>query len=58
MNLTPEEHKAIIKQAFKEWLDDKILEFGKWSLKTLGATVLGALLVFLVNHHLIAGGLK
>ena len=48
-----EEHKQIIKEAFKEWLDEKFSEFGKWTLKSLAAIIFGALVVYLVNHGLI-----
>ena len=41
------------KEAFKEWLDEKAAEFGKWTLKFLGTAFFGGLIVFLVNHGLI-----
>ena len=47
------DHKAVIKEAFKEWLDEKFTEFGKWTLKSLAAVVLGAILVYAVNHGMI-----
>lgn len=34
-NLTPEEQKAAMKSAIKEWLDDAFAEFGKATLKWL-----------------------
>jgi len=48
-----QEQKDIIKEAFKEWLDSKYAEFGRWALKSLGALILGSVLVFLVKHGLI-----
>lgn len=48
-----EDHKHLIKEAFKEWLDEKFAEFGKWTLKSLAAICFGALVVFLVNHGFI-----
>lgn len=45
-----EEHKKIIKEAIKEWLDEKAADFGKWTLKYLGTLVFGALIYFLVSH--------
>lgn len=50
---TTEEHKKLIKEAFKEWLDEKFASFGKWTLKSLAAALFGAALVFLVNHGFI-----
>jgi hypothetical protein len=48
--LRREEDKALIKEALKEWLDEKFLAFSKWSFKGLAATVFVAVLVWLVNH--------
>jgi hypothetical protein len=42
--------KEIIKEAFKEWLDEKYAEFGKWTLKRLGAILIGLLLYYAVMH--------
>ena len=53
--MTPEEHKEAVKEAFKEWLDDLILQFGKWSLKTIAAAAFGFLIVFLINHGYLTG---
>lgn len=53
VDLRREEDKAIIKEAFKEWLDDHVKEFGWWSIKTIGAFCLGAFLVYIVTHGLI-----
>ncbi len=35
--------KRVVLEAIKEWMDDKIREFGWLSLKTLGAVAFGAL---------------
>ena len=51
--MTPEEQKEAVKEAFKEWLDELILKFGKWSLKTIAAACFGIIIVFLVNHGYI-----
>jgi hypothetical protein len=40
-NLTPEEQKAVIKDALKEWLDDAFSEFGKWTVKGLLVAAFG-----------------
>lgn len=34
--------KDAVKQALKEWLDEKLAEFGWWSIKTLAAGALVA----------------
>ena len=49
------EDKEIIKEAFKEWLEEKYAAFGKWALKSMLAMCLGAILVFLVTHGMIKG---
>lgn len=48
-----QDQKEIIKEAFKEWLDEKAAEFGKWTLKFIGSAIFGALLYFLVTHGFI-----
>lgn len=30
--LTREEQKAVIREALKEWADEKFMQFGKWSM--------------------------
>ncbi|MBC3931968.1 hypothetical protein [Undibacterium curvum] len=44
--------KEALKQALKEWLDEKLAEFGWWSLKMLAAGALVAGVYF----YLIATG--
>lgn len=53
-NLDREEQKAIVKEAIREWLDEKYSAFGKWTLHGLLAACLGALAYWLAVH----GGLK
>jgi hypothetical protein len=50
MESNKEDQKALIKEAFKEWLDEKAAEFGKWTLKYLATALFGVLLYFLVTH--------
>ena len=54
-NMTPEELKQANKEAFKEWLDEKFSDFGKWTAKSLAALLFGMVVVYLVNHGLIKG---
>lgn len=50
--MTPDEHKAFVKEAFKEaaqeWMDAKFLQFGKWSLGTLAAAGVVAVTYFIL----------
>jgi hypothetical protein len=41
--------KDIVKEALKEWLDEKILIFGKWSLMTMAAAGIAALVYFILT---------
>lgn len=52
-NLTPEEHKAIIKEAFKEWLDEKVLAFGHWSIRFIGTAVCGTFIYWAAQHGIL-----
>lgn len=42
-----EETKRVIKEALREWLDEKYSEFGKWTLHGLMAALLAGLVVFI-----------
>lgn len=33
--LNPEDQKAIMKQAIKEWMDDRYADIGRWAVKTI-----------------------
>jgi hypothetical protein len=50
-----EEQKRLMKQAIKEgikeWLNEIYTEFGRWSLKALGALALAALLYFMLKMN-------
>lgn len=43
--------KEAVKEAFKEWVDEKVQAFGWWSLKTIGMLIVGAILYFFVQTH-------
>ena len=51
----PREHmtKELIKEAFKEWLDEKAAQFGKWTIKWFATILCGAVIYFAANHGLI-----
>ena len=54
IDLDREEQKEIVKEAIREWLDEKYSSFGKWTLHGVLASVLGAVAYYLVAH----GGFK
>lgn len=43
--------KDAVKEALKEWLDAKFLAFGKWSLASLAALALAALVYFILKMN-------
>ncbi len=43
------EMRDSMKQAIKEWLDEKFSQFGKWSLGAIAALTLAALLYFILS---------
>lgn len=49
---TPEERKQFVKDAIKEWLDERYISVGRWTVRTLAAAVFAAL-VYII---LIANG--
>lgn len=52
--LDRDEQKEIVKEAIREWLDEKYSAFGKWTLHGIMAAGLGTLAYFLATH----GGFK
>jgi len=49
--LTKEETKAAVKEAIKEWLNEKYATFGRWSLHGLLAMLLaGAVYLFMISN--------
>lgn len=53
--LSPDEQKAIIKEAISEWLEAKYAEFGKWTLHGIIAAGLAAGVYFLAVHGWLPG---
>ena len=41
--------KEALKEAIKEWMDDKVLQFGKWSIVTLACSGIFALAYFILS---------
>lgn len=48
--LSKEEVKQALKEASKEWLDEKYAQFGRWTLMSILCGALAALLMFLASH--------
>lgn len=46
--MAEEDQKRVIKEALKEWMDDKFAQFGKWSAAGLAALALAALVVLIL----------
>ena len=49
--MTNDEMKKLLKEALKEWLDDKFLSFGKFSFYAIAAAALCALLYFILRTN-------
>lgn len=45
----PEEQKEILKEALKEWLDEKFTTFGKWSFGIFAAAAFFAVSYFILT---------
>jgi hypothetical protein len=43
--------KQAVKEAIKEWLDDKFVTFGKWSAMSIGAMGIAALLWLILRSQ-------
>lgn len=48
MSEQDEAMKAAVKEALREWLNEKFTQFGKWSLGSLAALGLAALVYFIL----------
>lgn len=53
-DLDRDEQKEIVKEAIREWLDERYSEFGKWTLHGLLAAIIAAMTYYLALH----GGIK
>ena len=52
VDFNPMEHmtKEVVKEAFKEWLDEKSAEFGKWTLNWIKTVLFGMIIYYAANH--------
>ena len=44
-----QEDKEVLKQALKEWMDEKFAAFGRWSASTIAILALTALVYFILQ---------
>lgn len=51
MMSTDDDQKALIKEAIKEWLNEKIAEFGWFALKSVGAMAFAAVMYFILVQN-------
>lgn len=42
--------KIAIKEAIKEWMDERVRDVGRWSLRGLAAAAFAALVYFILTH--------
>lgn len=47
--MSEQDIKEALKEAIKEWMDDKVLQFGKWSLYTLACSGIFTLAYFILS---------
>ncbi len=48
--MTPDEQKEIVKEAIREWLDEKYAAFGKYTFHGIMAAGIGWMAYFLLSH--------
>jgi hypothetical protein len=48
--ISPDEQKALIKEALQDWLDAKYAEVGKWTVRGVVAVALVLLISFATAH--------
>lgn len=49
--MTDQDEKQVLKEALREWLDEKFAAFGKWSLSAIAAAALAALTYFILSMN-------
>ena len=49
--MSQDETKEALKEALKEWLDERIAKLGKWAFRTIAATVLTAVVSFILARY-------
>jgi hypothetical protein len=46
--MTKEEMKLVMKESLKEWMDEKFITFGKWSLASFAAACIAGVVYFIL----------
>ncbi len=49
--MSKDEQKVLIKEALKEWLDEKFSQFGKWTFYSLAAAFLVAAITLILKAN-------
>lgn len=49
--MTPDEIKAALKEGIKEWMDERFMIFGKWSMTALTSIIFVALIYFVLRMN-------
>jgi hypothetical protein len=49
--MSEQDIKAALKEAIKEWMDEKVLLLGKWSLRTIASAAVFALAYFILTMN-------
>lgn len=49
--LTADEVKLAMKDAIKEWLDERFAEFGRWTMNAILAALFAALIYFIAYQN-------
>lgn len=50
-DLPPDDQKEIIKQAIKEWLDDRVKDFGWWFIQKLAIAAFASFLFWYITYR-------
>jgi hypothetical protein len=48
VTINEDQAKAALKEALKEWMDDKFATFGKWSFAAIGIALVSMIVYFLL----------
>lgn len=48
LHLNTEERKEIVKEAIREWMEEKYKEIGKWTVRAFFVGLFGALVYFML----------
>jgi hypothetical protein len=51
--LTEDDVKNALKEAIKEWLEEKYAQFGKWTIRALLASLLSAVITVIIYSNWI-----